>query len=202
MTLLAAFQTLLYRYTRQEDIVVGTPIAGRTRSELEDLIGFFVNTLVLRTRLSDNPPFRELLSRVRTIALEAYEHQDLPFEKLVEELHPQRIPGYSPLFQVMFVLENTPKSILELSGLQIESLPVDTGTAKFDLTLTIREKAAGWEGVFEYNTDLFESTTIIRMAEHLQILLQSIVHEPEQRIGSLPMLSIREQQLLVEWNNT
>jgi aspartate racemase len=135
MTLLAAFQTLLHRYTGQDDILVGSPIAGRTRTETEALIGFFVNTLVLRTSLHGNPSFRELLGRVREVALGAYAHQDLPFEKLVEELQPERRLNHSPLFQVMFALQSVPRYSLELSGLSLQTLAVDNGTAKFDLTL-------------------------------------------------------------------
>src|SRR2546425_12822323 len=143
MTLLAAFQTLLCRYTNQEDIVLGTPIANRTRRETEDLIGFFVNTLVMRTDLSGNPSFPELLRRVREVALQAYAHQDLPFEKLVEELRPERDRSHSPLFQVMFILQNAPREPFELPGLTVSPLTVDSGTAKFDLTLSLTEGADG-----------------------------------------------------------
>ncbi len=143
MTLLAAFQVLLHRYSGQEDIAVGSPIAGRRRPELEGLIGFFVNTLVLRSDLSGNPSFRELLARVRDTALEAYTHQDLPFEKLVEELAPARDLSRHPLFQVLFVLQNTPGAPLALDGVAVSRLSRDDQSAKFDLTLSVRESAAG-----------------------------------------------------------
>ena len=137
MTLLAAFHTLLYRYTGQSDILVGSPIANRDRSEIEGLIGFFVNTLVLRTDVSGDPSFNELLPRIRSMALSAYAHQDLPFEMLVEALQPERDLSHTPLFQVMFVLQNAPMSEVELTGLTVSSLPIETTTAKFDLTLSM-----------------------------------------------------------------
>jgi len=203
MTLLAAFQTLLYRYTGQEDIIVGTPIAGRNQVEAEGLIGFFVNTLALRTYLSGNPSFQELLGRVREVALGAYAHQDLPFEKLVEELQPGRDRSRTPLFQVMFVLQNTPTSALELPGLTVNSLNLDSGTAKFDLTLFIMETAQGLRASLEYNTDLFKAATITRMLGNFQTLLEGIVANPQQRLSDLPLLTAAEKhQLLVEWNNT
>jgi aspartate racemase len=203
MTLLAAFQTLLYRYTGQEDIIVGTPIAGRNQVEAEGLIGFFVNTLALRTYLSGNPSFQELLGRVREVALGAYAHQDLPFEKLVEELQPERDRSRTPLFQVMFVLQNTPTSALELPGLTVNSLNIDSGTAKFDLTLFMIETAQGLRASLEYNTDLFNVATITRMLGNFQTLLEGIVANPQQRLSDLPLLTAAEQhQLLVEWNKT
>jgi len=203
MTLLAAFQTLLHRYTGLDDIVVGSPIAGRKQVETEELIGFFVNTLVLRTNLSGEPTFRELLRRVREVALKAYDHQDLPFEKLVEELHPERNLSHSPLFQVMFVLQNTPKQVLELPGLSLSSLEVESGTAKFDLTLSMTETELGMQGSLEYKTDLFDTSTIQRMLGHFQILLESIAANPDRSISDLPLLTDAEQhQLLIEWNDT
>jgi amino acid adenylation domain-containing protein len=203
MTLLAAFDTLLYRYTGQLDILVGSAIANREHSEIEGLIGFFVNTLVLRTDLSGNPSFSELLSRVRQIALGAYSHQELPFEMLVEALQPERDLSHPPLFQVMFVLQNTPMSGVELAGLTISSLPPQSTIAKFDLTLSIHNSVAGLVGIWEYNTDLFDASTIERMAKHFVTLLSGIVANPEERISQLPLLSHTEQQqLLVEWNNT
>ncbi|MBD2015334.1 amino acid adenylation domain-containing protein [Microcoleus sp. FACHB-53] len=203
MTLLAAFQTFLYRYTGQEDMIVGTPIAGRNQVEAEGLIGFFVNTLALRTYLSGNPSFQELLGRVREVALGAYAHQDLPFEKLVEELQPERDRSRTPLFQVMFVLQNTPTSALELPGLTVNSLNIDSGTAKFDLTLFMIETAQGLRASLEYNTDLFNPATITRMLGNFQTLLEGIVANPKQRLSDLPLLTASEQhQLLVEWNNT
>ncbi len=203
MTLLAAFQTLLYRYSRQEDILVGSPIAGRNREEIEGLIGFFVNTLVLRTDMSGNPNFRELLQRVRSMAMSAYAHQDLPFEKLVEQLQPERSLSYHPLFQVMFVLQNVPTQTLELPGLSITSTDVDHLASQFDITLSIEETEQGLRGLWEYNTDLFDAATIVRMSEHFQTLLEAIVTDPQQQITQLPLLTPNErQQLLVEWNNT
>jgi amino acid adenylation domain-containing protein len=203
MTLLAAFKTLLFRYTGSEDIVVGSPIANRNRAEIEGLIGFFVNTLVLRTDTSDNSTFRELLRRVREVTLGAYAHQDLPFEQLVEELQPQRDLSHAPLFQVMFVLQNAPMSELELPGLTLSSLESNSGSAKFDLTLYLEETASGLRGTWEYNTDLFEAATIERMTAHLQTILEGIVANPEQHLSDLPLLTEAERQrLLVEWNDT
>ncbi|MDJ0704851.1 MAG: amino acid adenylation domain-containing protein [Leptolyngbyaceae cyanobacterium MO_188.B28] len=204
MTLLAAFVVLLYRYTGQEDIVVGSPIANRNRPEIEPLIGFFVNTLVLRTRLSDNPAFADFLSQVRRVALDAYAHQDLPFEKLVEELQPQRSLSYSPLFQVMFVLQNEPKEALELPGLSLTPIENDESVAeKFDLTLFISESASGLTGMWRYNIDLFDAATIERMSAHFQTLLAAIVTDPQQRVGQLPLLQTAERyQVLRSWNET
>ena len=202
MNLLAAFQTLLYRYTGQEDILVGSPIANPNRSETEGLIGFFVNTLVLRTDLSDNPSFRELLKRVREITLGAYTHQDLPFEQLVEELQPERNLSYTPLFQVMFALQNTPMEELKLPGLSINLEEVETETSRFDLTLLLRETNKGLMGVFEYNSDLFDADTISRMQGHFQTLLEEIVANPNQQLSDLPILTVAEQQQLIGWNAT
>jgi amino acid adenylation domain-containing protein len=202
MTLLAAFKALIYRYTRQEDVVIGTPIANRTKVEIEGLIGFFVNTLVLRTNLSGNPTFRNLLVNVREITLDAYTHQDLPFEKLVEELQPERNLSHSPLFQVMFAFQNTPRSDLKLHDLTLSRIDIDDGTAKFDLTLLMTEDEEGLSGSIEYNTDLFNDDTIGRMRGHYQSLLESIVADPEQHISELEFLTEGErQQILVEWNN-
>ena len=203
VSLLAAFQTLLYRYTEHDDIVVGTPIAGRNRTEIEGLIGFFVNTLVLRTDLSGDPTFRELLRRVWKVVLEAYTHQDLPFEKLVEELHPERNFGRSPLFQVMFVLQNVPMATLRLTGLSVTAFEVDSETAKFDLTLSMVEEAGSLRGSVEYNTELFDGATIGRMMGHLQTLLEGIAANPDRRLSNLPILTEAEKQLLlIEWNRT
>jgi amino acid adenylation domain-containing protein/non-ribosomal peptide synthase protein (TIGR01720 family) len=185
MTLLAAFKTLLYSYTGQKDIIIGSPIANRNRREIEGLIGFFVNTLVLRTDLSGNPTFRELLNRVRQICLGAYAHQDLPVEKLIEALRLPRDLSYTPLVQVAFAFENVPMSSLELPGLNISLLEIDTGTAKTDLTLFMQVGAEGLTAVVEYNTDLFDATTITGMLDHFQKLLEVIVTEPEQRLSTL-----------------
>ncbi|MFE1744007.1 amino acid adenylation domain-containing protein [Coleofasciculus sp. H7-2] len=203
MTLLAAFKTLLYRYTGQQDISIGTPMTNRSQRETEPLIGFFVNTLVLRTLLSENMSFQELLARVREVALQAYAHQDLPFEKLVEELQPSRDRSYTPLFQVMFALHTAPKTALQLPGLSLSLVEVETGTAKFDLTLEITDTEQGLTGSLEYNTDLFDAATITRMLGHFQTLLEGIVANPDRRLSDLPLLTAAERyQLLVEWNQT
>ncbi|HVG31078.1 MAG TPA: amino acid adenylation domain-containing protein, partial [Pyrinomonadaceae bacterium] len=203
MVLLAAFQTLLYRYTGQPDISVGTPIANRTRKEIEGLIGFFVNTLVLRADLSGGPTFRELLSRVREVCLGAYAHQDVPFEKLVEELQVERDLSRSPLFQVMFVLQTASPKEVRLPGLRLEMLEGDAETAKFDLMLSLEESAEGLRGWFEYNTDLFDAATVERMRAHFERLLAGLAAEPDARLSEVPLLGRDERrQLLVEWNDT
>ena len=203
MTLLAAFKTLLHRYTGQEDILVGTAIANRDCTEIEQLIGFFVNTLVLRSNLTGNPCFKELLKRVREVALGAYANQNLPFEKLVEELQPQRDFSHTPLFQVMFVLQNAPTTPLELPGLTLKPLEIPSKTAKFDLTLYVEEADTGLIANLEYNTDLFDASTINRMLGHYQRLLESIVTNSNQQLSELSLLTEAEQyQLLVELNQT
>jgi amino acid adenylation domain-containing protein len=203
MTLLAAFKVLLYRYTGQEDVIVGSPIANRNWAEVEGLIGFFVNTLVLRSDLGGTPSFRELLGRVREVALGAYAHQDMPFERLVEELQPERDMSYNPLFQVMFVLQNAPMPNWEFSGLALSCLEIDSQTAKFDLSLSLTETEQGLIGSFGYNTDLFDEATIVRMVGHWRTLLEGVVVEPDKRIWELPILTEAERhQLLVEWNDT
>jgi amino acid adenylation domain-containing protein len=203
MTLLAAFKTLLYRYTGQADIVVGSPIANRRRAEIEGLIGFFVNTLALRTDLSAGPTFLQLLRRLREVTLGAYEHQDLPFEKLVLELQPARDLSYSPLFQVMFDLQSPLRALLDLPGIMLEPLEIESGVAKFDLGLSMTETEGGLRGTWEYNTDLFDDSTIRRMTEHLRTLLQGIVLDPAQSLDALPLLTEEERhQLLSEWNET
>ena len=206
MTLLAAFQVMLGRYSGQDDVVVGTPIANRTRTELEGLIGFFVNTLVMRTDLSGDSTFRQLLQRVRQTCLEAYAHQDLPFEKLVEELSPQRDLGVQPLFQVMFVLQNAPQAA-EAAPQRAEAAavgaPEPAGASNFDLTLWLTETASAMSGALQFNTDLFESGTAERMVRHFQTLLAAVVDQPDQELSGVSMLSEQErQQLLVEWNAT
>ncbi|MEW6735521.1 MAG: amino acid adenylation domain-containing protein, partial [Acidobacteriota bacterium] len=203
MVLTAAFKTLLYRYTRQEQIVIGSPIANRNRAEIEGLIGFFVNTLVLNTDLSGSPTFIELLERVKEAALGAYTHQDLPFEKLVEELQPIRDLSHTPLFQVMFVLQNAPMAELKLAGLSINRFELDCSIAKFDLTLEIEDSGNELLGYFEYNINIFDAVTISRMVEHWQILLDNIVVDPYKRIVDLSLLTTAERhQLLTVWNNT
>ncbi len=203
MGLLGVFTTLLMRYSGQQDLLIGTPIANRNRQEIEDLIGFFVNTLVIRTDLSGNPEFKTLLLRIKEETLQAYAHQDVPFERIVEELQPERNLSHNPLFQVMFVLQNAPMGNLELPNLSLTPLELEQVTAKFDLTLLMSETKKGLQGIWEYRTDLFDVATINRMVGHLQTLLESIVANPEQRIAELPLLTANEQhQLLVEWNNT
>jgi amino acid adenylation domain-containing protein len=203
MTLLAAFQVLLYRYTGQDDIPVGSLIANRPRVELEALIGLFINTLVLRTDLSGDPSFRAFLGRVRDVCLGAYTHQDLPFERLLEELRPPRDLSRNPLFQVMVVLHNTPRQAPTLAELTVSPLEIECQTARFDLTLDLWETPEGLRGWFEYSTDLFEAATIAQMVGHLQTLLEGIVTNPQQRLSQLPLLTADERcRLLVEWNAT
>src|SRR5437660_330780 len=202
MTLLAAYQILLFRYTGQQDIVVGVPIANRNRSEIESLIGFFVNTLIMRTRLSGDLTVHELLTRVREVALGAFEHQEVPFERLVEELQPERTPDRSPLFQVAFALQNAPTETLELAGLKLSPIAMENGTAKFDLTLFLWERGDTLTGALEYSTDLFDEPTIQRMAGHFQSLLAAMVAQPERRLADLLLLTTEELQLLAQWNQT
>ncbi|MDH3675432.1 MAG: condensation domain-containing protein, partial [Anaerolineae bacterium] len=228
MLLLAVFKVLLYRYTGQDDIIVGTPIANRQRLETEGLIGFFVNMLVMRTTLSGHITFQELLSRIRQTALGAYAHQDLPFEKLVEELSPQRDSGGNPLFQVTFALRSAPRQVtghsewsfdqevekpdLEfqlwgdpegLSGAFLYNVEFDLKTARFNLELQLWDDPEGFGGVLTYNSALFEAATIARMEGHFQTLLQGVVANPEARLADLPLLTASERhQMLVEWNNT
>ncbi len=201
MTLLSAFQTLLYRYSGQDDIVVGSLIANRNRVELEGLIGFFVNTLALRTDLSGDPSFQDLLIRVREVTLGAYEHQDMPYEKLLEALRPPRDLSRNPLFQVLCTLHNTPPHKPELPGLFVTSLDLDPGTSLFDIMLQFWETSEGLLSRFTYSTELFEAATIVRMAGHLQILLEAVVVEPYQRLSRLPLLTPDERhRVLIEWN--
>jgi amino acid adenylation domain-containing protein len=200
MMLLAVFKTLLYRYTGQEDILVGSTIANRQRPELEGVIGFFVNTVVLRTDLSGNPTFRQLLARVRGVTLEADSHQDLPFEKLVEALQPERELSWSPLFQVAFDI--TPPMPALTSPWSYSQLDMDTGTAKFDLTLTFEERPDGLIGVFEYSTDLFTAQTIARMEGHFRTLLAGSLANPDEYICNLPLLTQSEWQQIQSCNHT
>ncbi|MBD1825980.1 non-ribosomal peptide synthetase [Microcoleus vaginatus GB1-A2] len=202
MTLLAAFKALLYRYTGRTDLLVGSPIANRNRAEIEGLIGVFVNTLVLRTDVSGDPTFRELLQRLREVTLGAYAHQDLPFEKLVEELQPERSLSYNPVFQVMFQLRNNPMPPLDLPGLTLSMLDLETNTTQFDLSLDLEEVGERLQASVQYSTDLFDRATITRMLGHLQTLLEGIAANPEQRLSSLPLLTAAEKQQLLQWNNT
>ncbi|HEV7214415.1 MAG TPA: condensation domain-containing protein, partial [Chloroflexota bacterium] len=203
MALLAAFQTLLARYTGQTDIVVGSPIANRNRAETADLIGFFVNTLVLRTNVSGDPTFRALLGRTRDMALGAFAHEDLPFETLVDELQPERALNQSPLVQVMFAVQNVPADDQPLAGLTRQRFDFARRTSTFDLTMALAESDQGLDGLMEYRTDLFEPATIQRMVDHYTTLLLGIVADPSQRLSALPLLPEAERrQVLVEWNAT
>jgi amino acid adenylation domain-containing protein/non-ribosomal peptide synthase protein (TIGR01720 family) len=202
MVLAAGLQSLLHRYSGQTDIVIGAPIANRNRAEIEGLLGCFINTLALRSDLSNDPLFRNLLRRVRETTLAAYEHQDLPFEKLVDELHPERNQSFSPLFQTMLVLQNTPAANPACGPLRIDPFEVDNGTTKFDLTLFLWETAEGLTGWIEYASDLFKPDRMARMAGHFQTLLEGIAANPDQNISRLPLLTPAEQrQILVEWND-
>jgi len=209
MLLLAAFKALLYRYTGQQDIAIGSLIANRTRAEIEGLIGFFVNTLVLRTAMAGNLSFRELLHREREVCLEAYANQDVPFEQVVDALQPERNLSYSPLFQVMCTLQNKPLSSssfpasVEQVGLSTSFLETGTATTKFDLSLFLSETRHGLHMEAEYNTDLFEPATIQRLLTHFRNLVQGIVEHPDRSLATLPLLTaIERRQLLVTWNNT
>lgn len=195
MMLLAAFDTLLYWYTGEEDIVVGTDIANRNRTEIEGLIGFFVNQLVLRTDISGDPSFLELLERVREVTLGAYAHQDLPFDKLVETLNPKRTLDRTPLFQVKLILQNTPSSTLALSGLTLDLIEVDNKTAEFDLLLNMMEVEQELTAVLKYNTDLFDANSIIQMLKHFVTLLSHVVSQPDIKISTLmAILSVADRQ--------
>ncbi|RKH55730.1 non-ribosomal peptide synthetase, partial [Corallococcus llansteffanensis] len=203
MVLLAGWQALMARYSGQPDISVGSPIAGRTRSEVEGLIGFFVNTLVLRADLSRGPGFRELLGQVRETVLGAYEHQEVPFEKLVEALQPERSLSHTPLFQTMLAVQNMPMEEAKLPGLVLKPVELSSGTSKFDVSVFFTEMPQGLSGAVEYSTELFEAGTIRRMVEHLRVLMEGVVAKPEEAVGRLPMLTEAErQQVLVTWNQT
>lgn len=203
MTLQAAFAVFLSRYSGQDDILVGTPIANRNRVEIEPLIGFFVNTLVLRTRLPGNPAFDEVLTQVRRTSLDAYEHQDLPFELLVEQLQPVRSLSHSPLFQVMFTLQNVPQQAGQLPGLTCSNEEAGWKVSPFDLTLVVQEQDQCLVSTWEYSTDLFHAQTIQRMAAHFEVLLAGLVTDPTQCVGALPLLTEAEKrEVLAEWNHT
>jgi amino acid adenylation domain-containing protein len=202
MVLAAALNALLHRYTAENDVIIGTAIAGRGQRELEPLIGFFINTLALRTDLSGDPSFRELIGRVREVALSAYANQDVPFERVLEALRPERDASRTPLFNVLLVLHK-PAVPRRLAGLDIEAVAVTTGTAKFDLTLELTETSHGLSGFFEYDSDLFEATTIDRLITHFVALAESALEEPDKRISALSLLPEAERhQLLEEWNAT
>jgi amino acid adenylation domain-containing protein len=200
MTLLAAFNVLLWRYTGQEDLLVGTPIANRTRSETESLIGFFVNTLVLRTEMNASSSFRDLLEQVRETTLGAYDHQDVPFEKLVEELQPERSLNRNPLFQVLFALQDGGE--LKLSGLELTWMDTKNDIAKFDLSFYISDTPNGFYSWFEYDKDLFEQATIARMLKHFEVLVERIAMNPDTKLSELEILTQAEREQLWAWNQT
>ena len=203
MTLLAAFATLLARQARNPDIVLGTPVAGRDREEVEPLIGFFVNTVMMRTRLQEDPAFTDLLPQVRQTALDAFAHQDVPFERLVEDLAPDRNRSYSPLFQVLFILQNLPQSELRLPGLSLRPLEVDAPSAKYDLSFYLQEGEEGLAGHFEYSRALFDPTTILRLGRQYTHVLRALVAHPTTPVSQLPLVSDAERhQLLIDWNDT
>ena len=203
MGFLAVFTIQLANYTGQDDLAVGTPVAGRNRAEVEDLVGFFVNTLVMRTDLSGDPTLAQLWERTREQALDAYAHQDLPFERMVEQLSPDRDLSRTPLFQHMFAFQNAASHDWELPGLRIEAEPLGSTVAKFDLTLDIEESAAGYQAAFSYSTDLFDHATIERMAGHFLTLLQAAAEDPGRPVSQLPMLTGDELRLLLTtWNDT
>jgi amino acid adenylation domain-containing protein len=202
MTMLAAFTLLLSRYSGQQDIVVGSAIANRNRREIEPLIGFFVNTLALRTNLQGNPSFLELLERVKQVTLDAYDHQDLPFEKLVDELGLERSLSHHPLFQVAFGLQSGTPEKLEIPGSTLTRFKWENTTTLFDLSLIFRETPQGLTGEWEYATDLFEAKTIQRMVGHFEVLLKGIVDNPQQSINNLPLIAESERQQLQNWNQT
>ncbi|MGA9771717.1 MAG: amino acid adenylation domain-containing protein [Blastocatellia bacterium] len=188
MTLLAAFKVLLYHYTKQEDIIIGSPIAGRNRNEVEDMIGFFINALVLRTGLSGNPSFRDLLGRVRETTLGAYAHQDLPFDKLVEEFQAGRDRTLSPLFQVAFTLDNTPREVFDLPGLTLNPMAIETETTRYDLVLALSDADDSVEGSFQYKVDLFDSSTISEMRRNYELVLSRIIAQPDSRLSEIEEL--------------
>ncbi len=202
MVLLAGFQALLQRWSGQDDLCVGTAIAGRNRLETEGLIGLFVNSLALRADLATDPDVRGLLAQAREATLGAYAHQDLPFERLVEELRPERSLSHAPIFQVMLILQNTPAAVLEAPGLRLRSLALDTGTSKLDISLSLEPQGDGIAGTLEYATDLFDEATVRRLTEHLRTVLAGLAAGPGQRLSDLPLLSAAEQRQLQEWNAT
>ena len=203
MLLLAAWQVFLSRYAGVDDIVVGAPVAGRNRAEVESLIGFFVNTLVLRTDLSGNPRFVEVLKRVHEVTVGAFAHQDVPFEKLVEELQPERSMSHTPVFQVMFALQNAPSVAAELPGLRLSAVDVEHGTAKTDLALTLVETEQGIQGSLSYVTALFDGSTIRRMLSHFEKLLESIAAQPAAHVRDLALMNLAEErQILAQSRET
>ena len=203
MTLLAGFKALLYKYTRQEDIIVGTPIAGRNDVKLEKLIGLFINTLALRTDLSGNPTLREVLSRLRKVSLDAYDHKEIPFEKVVEEVQPERASSRQPLFQVMFVLQNAPRKTIEVEGISLSPFPIEKQTLLYDLSLQVMEEGEELRVILEYNSHLFDVATIDRMLSHYTKVLETMIADTEQRVINLQLMGEAEKREVVEeWNDT
>ncbi len=203
MSLLAGFEVLLHRYSAQADFMVGTPVANRGHVEVEGLIGFFVNSVVMRADLGGEPSFREVVSRVRRRALDGYQHQELPFEKLVEELNPEREMSRHPLFQVMFALQNAPREALSLRGLEVSRRALSSSSTRFDLELHFQAQGEGWSGLLVYSRDLFEEATIEAMGRHYVALLEGMLEEPERAVSEVPMMGEAERQrVVVEWNAT
>jgi len=204
MTLLAGFYAVLSRYSGQDDVVVGTPIAGRNRTEAEGIIGLFANTVALRLDLSGDPAFEELIRRAKKMTLNAYQHQEMPFENLVEELNPERSLSRNPLFQALFSLGNVPQHAFELPGLELRWAGVRNpeATSKFDISVLMHQQPDHLAGRIEYNTDVFDEDRIGRMIGHYQVLLEAVVNNPELRLSELPLLTPEEKQrLLVEFND-
>ena len=203
MLLLAAFNVLMYRYTRQTDLVIGTPVAGRQRTETEGLIGLFVNSVIVRSELDDDMHFVSLLRQVKDTSLDALSYQALPFEKLVMELQPDRDASYAPLFQVMFNLQSREQELVPFAGLEVSPVIAEPGTAKFDLNVLMEDREDGLAAWFEYSTDLFDASTIERMLGHFGRLLEAIVANPEAKISELELLAPAERtQILEDWNQT
>jgi amino acid adenylation domain-containing protein len=203
MTLLACFNVLLARYTGLEDIVVGSPSAGRSRSELSDVMGFFVNNLVLRTDLSGDPTFSTLLARVREVTLQGYEHQDVPFDQLVQALHPERSPDHSPLFQTMFILQNFPITRAKMPGLTLQTMELEFGSARFDLTVEIFPNEGALDVYFDYNSDLYDHATMTGVQAHYLTILEAVVTNPNQKVNEIRLLSVAESEhQLFARNNT
>jgi non-ribosomal peptide synthetase component F len=198
MLLLAAFQALLGRYSGQDDVAVGTPIAGRNRAETEGLIGFFVNTLVIRSDLSGDPTFREFLARIRAVALAAFQHQDLPYDRLVSELASARESGRAELFRVSFALQNSPQAAARLPRLKLAPLETATGREKFDLTLSMWVRKGTVGGSVSYSTDLFDPSTIARLIDHFRTLLEGVAANPDGRLSQILLLTAQEREKLVE----
>jgi hypothetical protein len=200
MTLLTALTVLLSRYSGQDDIVIGTSVAGRTRRETEGLIGFFLNMLVLRLRVAANATVRELLAHAREVALGAYAHQDVPFDRVVEAVQPDRDADYSPLFRILFAVQNVPTASPEMAGLTVSPYEIPTAGSKYDITLTAVESVDGIACALQYNADLFTADTIERLLGNLRVLLNSMTADPDGQVLDLPMISETELQQLSQWS--